>query len=45
MVLLKALTRVVGEYMSTYVWNITHVVQIFEAMGMTIKDDDDYDVK
>ena len=43
MVLLKALTRAVAEYTLDQVWNIMHVVQIFDAMGMMIKDDDDND--
>ena len=38
--LLKALERVVAEYVLDQVWNGVNVVQIFEATGMTIKDGD-----
>ena len=38
--LLKALERVVAEYVLDQVWNGVNVVQIFEAMGITIKGGD-----
>ena len=39
-VLLKALTRVLLEYFPDLVRNVMHVVKLFEAMGIVIKDDD-----
>ena len=39
MVLLKELTRVVLEYTLDHICNSMHMVEIFEATGMMIKDD------
>ena len=42
-VLLKELTRVVVKYALSQVQSGAHVVQIFEAIGMMIKYNNNYD--